>query len=180
MLLNVVQRKIANEDDLLQSVSEKHGELCTVRGVQLDLLPVAEQLRMIGETDILVGMHGAGLSHVLFMPQHGALIELQPRYQSSNTHFADLALWRGLFYRSWKNENVSNEVIVQISWLILFAFWSRYTFTVVETVSSQSVSDILERVSSSECYFPHCNKVREVNRLRRLPEALHRVFSSIS
>jgi capsular polysaccharide biosynthesis protein len=107
-----VQRKIANENELIQSITEKHRGSWTVRGVQIDLFPVTEQLRIIGETDVLVAMHGAGLSHVLFMPRHGALIELEPRSQSANTHFADLALWRGLFYRRWKNTDSRNEVSV--------------------------------------------------------------------
>ena len=104
------QRKIANEDELIRSIAARHQGNCTVRGVQLDLLSFTDQLRVIGQADVLIGMHGAGLSHVLFMPNHGALIELEPKNAKENTHFADMALWRGLLYRRWRNGNSSFEV----------------------------------------------------------------------
>jgi capsular polysaccharide biosynthesis protein len=83
-----------------------------VRGVQLELLPFTEQLRLVGETDILLGMHGAGLSHMLFLPRHGALIEFEPIGQGENMHFAELALWRRLVYSRWRNDSSKNEVRV--------------------------------------------------------------------
>ncbi len=41
-------------------------------------LPLEEQLRRINETDILIGMHGAGLGHILLTPPNSALLELFP------------------------------------------------------------------------------------------------------
>lgn len=35
-----------------------------------------EQLSVIQETDILIGMHGAGLTHLLFLPDWAAVFEL--------------------------------------------------------------------------------------------------------
>jgi hypothetical protein len=34
-----------------------------IRGVQMDKLPMKEQIFLITKTNILIGMHGAGLSH---------------------------------------------------------------------------------------------------------------------
>lgn len=34
------------------------------------------QLQVIQQTDILIGMHGAGLTHLLFLPDWAAVFEL--------------------------------------------------------------------------------------------------------
>uniref|UniRef100_K1PUM1 Beta-(1,2)-xylosyltransferase n=1 Tax=Magallana gigas TaxID=29159 RepID=K1PUM1_MAGGI len=55
-------------------------------------------------TDILVGMHGAGLTLALFLPKHAGLIELYPKYWSvDNVHFKAIARWRNLQYTQWQN-----------------------------------------------------------------------------
>jgi protein O-GlcNAc transferase len=35
-----------------------------------------EQLSEIQDTDVLIGMHGAGLTHLLFLPDWAAVVEL--------------------------------------------------------------------------------------------------------
>ncbi|KAK6175453.1 hypothetical protein SNE40_013915 [Patella caerulea] len=105
----VIQRKIKNEDEFLESVTELlRGH--EVKAVQLETIPMEKQLELVSETDILVGMHGAGLSHTLFLPKHGGLIELFPAYHNQGTsHFQALTRWRRLHYVSWKNEYRGNE-----------------------------------------------------------------------
>ena len=38
--------------------------------------PFTKQLEVIRSTDILIGMHGAGLTHLLFLPAWAAVFEL--------------------------------------------------------------------------------------------------------
>ncbi|XP_014781318.1 uncharacterized protein LOC106877045 [Octopus bimaculoides] len=99
----LITRKIKNENELsvtIQNLLKGH----LVRGVQLDKLPVKEQLTLISTTDILIGMHGAALSFSLFLPDHAALLELYPRYwPTTNLHFRSMAHWRNLTYLSWQN-----------------------------------------------------------------------------
>jgi hypothetical protein len=110
-----VQRKIANEEELISSLSTRRRNL-RVRGVQIDKYSMTDQLKMAAESDILVGMHGAGLSHTLFLPRHGALVELVSLSSDyENTHFADLAIWRGLAYYRWVNTDPRNEVGPQLT-----------------------------------------------------------------
>ncbi|XP_060596302.1 uncharacterized protein LOC132750353 [Ruditapes philippinarum] len=104
-----VGRKIANEIELLNKVSiafRNHS----VRGIQLDHYTVDEQIRLTSQTDILVGMHGAGLSHVLFIPKHASLIELFPSTYSTISHFEFIARWRRINYFKWKNLDRKMEV----------------------------------------------------------------------
>ncbi|TKA66476.1 hypothetical protein B0A49_10098 [Cryomyces minteri] len=52
-------------------------------GVQVTVVDFAafsleEQLRIVSKTDILVGVHGAGLTHSMFLPDHSTLVEIFP------------------------------------------------------------------------------------------------------
>ena len=105
-----VARKIANEDQLIITTRQKfNGTISRVYGVQIDLLDMATQLRLIANTDILVGMHGAGLTHTMFLPSHATLIEFTPYYASPQDHFQSIARWRNLHYETWFNEDPHNE-----------------------------------------------------------------------
>lgn len=106
-----IARKIANE---LQLVAETRKALrfisSRVIGVQIDRLDMTTQLQLIANTDILIGMHGAGLTHTLFLPPHAALIELVPAYAAQLEHFMSMTRWRDLHYEWWMNEDLHNEM----------------------------------------------------------------------
>ena len=55
------------------------------------------------------GMHGAGLTHALFLRSTSALIELFPSYWSTGEHFAAIASWRQLIYLRWINNDLTAE-----------------------------------------------------------------------
>jgi len=76
----------------------------------MDLLSMEDQLRLITQTDVLIGMHGAGLAHALMLQKHAAMVELIPSYYGSeNNHFADLARWSGISYLKWINMDFRSE-----------------------------------------------------------------------
>ena len=95
-----VQRKIKNEEELVSSLKSQFPNH-NIRAYQLDTLPMQKQLQIIADTDILIGMHGAGLTHALFLPKHAALLELFPGSGSTPAHFKSIARWRGLKYTCW-------------------------------------------------------------------------------
>jgi hypothetical protein len=73
------------------------------RAVALERLPLREQLTVINATDVLVGAHGAALTHGLFLPPWAGLVELQADpYAPRPRHFRRIAEWRGLFYARWQ------------------------------------------------------------------------------
>ena len=58
---------------------------------------------------VLAGMHGAGLTHALFLRSTAAVIELIPSYWSPGEHFAAIAGWRRLVYLRWVNNDLTAE-----------------------------------------------------------------------
>lgn len=105
-----VSRKISNEAQLLSYV-QRNNKDAAVHGFQLDQYNMTQQLRFVVATDILIGMHGAGMTHVLFLPKWAAVIELVPSYWSaSSEHFQAIALWRNLIYEKWVNNDPHAEV----------------------------------------------------------------------
>ena len=104
-----VQRKIGNEDELLK-VANRTGIFSSVVGIQLDKFSMRDQLQVISSADILAGMHGAGLTHAIFLPRHAGVIELFPSYFSRLSHFLNISKWRRLKYLRWQNVDERNEM----------------------------------------------------------------------
>lgn len=78
-----------------------------------------EQMKIATKTSILVGVHGAGLIHTLFLPQRPALIELFYGDRGTvNRHYSNIAQWLGdthyqaLNIGMGREENVSSSVII--------------------------------------------------------------------
>ena len=60
-------------------------------------LSFKEQINVIGTTDLLISVHGNGLSHILFLPPHSCVIEIFP----PDAHLLDYRLFadvRGIEY----------------------------------------------------------------------------------
>ena len=105
-----VSRKIRNERRLLQAVKRAYKQHY-IAGIQIDLFDMQQQLQIISDTDVLIGMHGAGLTHTAFLPKHAALIELVPNYWNNMDHFLSIARWRRLWYERWVNTDPHLEVV---------------------------------------------------------------------
>ena len=61
--------------------------------------PFKHQMSLIRKTDILVGIHGAGLTHMLFLPDWAAVFEL---YHCEDPEcYRDLARMRGVKHIGW-------------------------------------------------------------------------------
>ena len=55
-------------------------------------LSFKEQVELVHtKTNILIGMHGAGLTHLIFLPIEAVVIELVPSQMQSFTYFRNLA-----------------------------------------------------------------------------------------
>lgn len=64
---------------LLGALRDRFSRAADVRLVDFAGVPFREQVAAARDTDVLVGMHGAGLTHAMFMEEgRGALVEVQP------------------------------------------------------------------------------------------------------
>ena len=91
-------RRVLNEPELIRALEDTRRYEVTVADFshRTDFLA---QLRVVRHTDILVGVHGAGLTHLLFLPDWGAVFEL---YDCGDPGcYQDLSRLRGLSYVGW-------------------------------------------------------------------------------
>ncbi len=111
------RRSISNLDRLVEHIS-RHS---TATLVAFEDTSPAEKLRIINQTDVLIGQHGAGLSHLLFLHDNAALVELN----SANLllpHFRLLSERTGREYHELVidgfHATLSDEMIEEISHLV--------------------------------------------------------------
>lgn len=95
-------RKILNEDELV-STMKTVGEF-EVKRVDFNLhMTFLEQLKISQNSDIFIGIHGAGLTHALFQPDWGVLMEIY-NCEDSGCYY-DLARLRGIKYMTWEKKD---------------------------------------------------------------------------
>jgi len=64
------------EEALIQSIETKTG--IPVHRVDFAAISFEDQLRIVANTDVLIGVHGNGLSHIVFLPPSATVFELFP------------------------------------------------------------------------------------------------------
>ena len=95
-------RRILNERALVEALKKKSSSFAVRVATFSHSQPFKDQLDLIANTDILIGMHGAGLTHCLFLPDWAVLFEL---YNCDDVHcYKDLAHLRGVKYITWENK----------------------------------------------------------------------------
>lgn len=100
--------EVSEELKKLETEKFKDGDVqVKVQTVDFNILTFEEQIKVDLETDIMVGPHGAGLMHNIFMRDRAHLIELFIDGSGANRHFHNLAHWYG---RSYTGDGSSNPV----------------------------------------------------------------------
>ena len=96
-------RRILNEMELVSAL-EKTGKYEVTLAPFTHRTDFLKQMSMVHKTDILVGMHGAGLTHTLFLRDWAALFEI---YHCEDSEcYGDLARLRGVKYITWTNDDL--------------------------------------------------------------------------
>ncbi|XP_071818139.1 EGF domain-specific O-linked N-acetylglucosamine transferase-like [Apostichopus japonicus] len=94
-------RNIVNQDELIRALEDAYKNI-EVKKVVYNWRTISfkEQLEITHNTDIFIGMHGAGLTHGFFLPDWGVLFEL---YNCGDVHcYHDIARLRGVKYITWE------------------------------------------------------------------------------
>lgn len=71
-------RVMVNEDEIIEQARVRFGPQAVITKVDFDKISILEQIRIARATDILVGAHGAGLTHILWLPSHAVVLETIP------------------------------------------------------------------------------------------------------
>ncbi|KAK3577710.1 hypothetical protein CHS0354_032703 [Potamilus streckersoni] len=108
-----VGRKILNEAEIVSAIKSVIPNVY-IRAPLLEVYPMGEQLSIISSTDILVGMHGAGMSHTMYLPRHAGVLEMFPKdFKVGRPWYCvyeAICRWRKLHYISWENRNSTIEL----------------------------------------------------------------------
>lgn len=107
---NAKKRKIINEDQLLP-ILKKNDFLI----VDFDDLAFPEQIRYTTGADVLVSLHGAGLTHMLWMKNPGRVLEIRARDDCHNNCYYTLATDLGLEYHYAIADKVDSTQTTQVA-----------------------------------------------------------------
>jgi hypothetical protein len=88
----------AQENELLEKIRQIPS--IDLQIVDFAKLSFPEQVQIAANTDILLGVHGNGMSHTLFLPQGAALIEIFPE-NTFRVEYWIFAKIRKLDYFGW-------------------------------------------------------------------------------
>ncbi|XP_026681109.1 EGF domain-specific O-linked N-acetylglucosamine transferase isoform X2 [Diaphorina citri] len=95
-------RNILNEQELIEALSQEPS-VKVKRVVYNRQMNFTKQLEKTYNSDILIGMHGAGLTHLMFLPDWAVVFEL---YNCEDEHcYKDLARLRGIKYITWEDKS---------------------------------------------------------------------------
>ena len=95
------ERVLSNNDELLTKLKTKFAK-ANVTSFHGEDLSVCEQMRMVHDADIFIGVHGAGLVHAWWLQDNALLVEIVPSDEVSNPTFKMLTTVAGINYQGYR------------------------------------------------------------------------------
>jgi FkbM family methyltransferase len=95
-----IGRVWTNEREIVEALTKARPDL-NVRLVYYEDITFEEQMHTDRTTDIMVGMHGAGLVHALFMERGSHVVEVFPRHKR-RWGYRNIAQYRGFTYDDFR------------------------------------------------------------------------------
>ena len=112
-----VVRRLDNEDEIwgaLKAQAEGGGAGVEMANGLFSSLTMRQQVVLAQDACVMVGAHGAGLSHILFAPPEVHMLELQtPGF--ARPHFIAYAGWAGSHHHVWGLDTSSPNVHTVVS-----------------------------------------------------------------
>ena len=152
-------RYIINEEDLIVGLKANFGSM---KGVELNIRhdfgaqPFEKQIAAAATSDILIGPHGAGMTHILFLKAQSVLIELIPEGWA-DPGYRNLAIFSGKTYLFWQqtNESLSESTGILDGKLVNLGRSNNFAVDVGEVLNLvRSAVKIVSMVGSR--YWPDC------------------------
>ncbi|GBG28070.1 EGF domain-specific O-linked N-acetylglucosamine transferase [Hondaea fermentalgiana] len=88
-------RTLANAKDLVEALRRGLPDV-DVEPTSFENMPFAEQVATVRDADVLLSVHGAGLTHLLFMRPGTLVVELIPSGYESNHHYDSFSAFVGV------------------------------------------------------------------------------------
>ena len=89
-------RKLRNQREVLVEM-ERAFPAADVVAIDPGTIPFEDQVGLVHATDVLVGVHGAALTNLLYLRPSAHVIEVHPHFQRAQC-YRNLALWSGVRY----------------------------------------------------------------------------------
>ncbi|XP_073732068.1 EGF domain-specific O-linked N-acetylglucosamine transferase isoform X2 [Misgurnus anguillicaudatus] len=96
-------RRIINQDEIIKALKTVPFFEVRVVDYKYKEMLFLEQIHITHNSDVFIGMHGAGLTHLLFLPDWAVIFELYNCQDESC--YRDLARLRGVHYMTWQKRN---------------------------------------------------------------------------
>ena len=119
---HTIERRIPNWRDLVQGLKDHFAanndadKNLIIHAIDYADFDFDQQLNISRSTDLLIGMHGAGLIQAMFLPMHGGLFEFFcPDRPPGNNRYENLARRLGIKYASYNIEDSQNVVPVKVA-----------------------------------------------------------------
>ena len=101
-----VDRKIANEKDVISEMEKNFSSQLNITSAQLDAFPLKRQLELVASADIFFGMHGSAHGFPIFMAPGGAVVEIF-NFHSGNWHMEKISTLSGHSHITWTSTDKS-------------------------------------------------------------------------
>lgn len=93
------KRCLRNTPEIVRSLTLAFPDR-RVRRVVFGSMSLEEQADVVSRAELLVAPHGAGLTNMIFLPDHGKVLEIQNHPEYFNYAYVEMALALNLTYRS--------------------------------------------------------------------------------
>lgn len=109
------KRRLINKKKYIEALRQQFPSV-KIQTIDFAALPFEEQVRIASETDILAGVHGAGLTHSMFQKPGSALVEIIPR-NFNFKGFRNLAKLRGhQYFSAHASEEIKQPPVEKRNW----------------------------------------------------------------
>lgn len=97
-----ITRQLSNEPEVLRELEKLFSNYRNIKFSynHFENLSMEEQLKIIVRTDVFIGIHGAGLTHVLFLKSNRVLVELISSFVQLPAHYQWLSKINNVKYQS--------------------------------------------------------------------------------
>lgn len=165
-------RYVINEGQVLLGI---HATFGNMKGVEISVrhdfgrLSFEEQINVAAKSDILIGPHGAGMTHILFLRPQSVLIELIPNGWA-DPGYRNLAIFSEKTYLFWQqtNESLSEDKVMRDGKVVGLGRSNNFVVNVDEVTDIlRTAVKIVSMVGSR--YWPDCPGYEFLNYLRAMP-----------